>query len=149
MRRRSFLAGALAAPLLVGAARADEPMISVAKSPQCGCCGAWVAHLRAAGFEPEVRDLEAAALDALKTELGIAPEHASCHTATIEGYVVEGHVPGEDIRRLLAQRPEALGLAVPGMPIGSPGMEMGDEKQPFDTLLVLAPGRAEVFARHR
>ena len=140
--------GALAAPLVARAVRAESPVVRVTKSPQCGCCGAWVEHLRAAGFETEVRDVEQAALDALKAKLGIAPEYASCHTATIEGYVVEGHVPAEDIWRLLAERPEARGLAVPGMPVGSPGMEMGDVRDPYDTLLLGRDGEASVFASH-
>ena len=148
MRRRTFLMGVLATPVFAGLAWAESPVVQVAKSPQCGCCGAWVEHLRAAGFETEVRDVEQAALDVLKAELGIAPEHASCHTATVEGYVVEGHVPAEDIRRLLAERPEAHGLAVPGMPVGSPGMEMGDSREPYDTLLIGTNGEASVFARH-
>ena len=148
MRRRTFLMGALVAPLVARAVRAESPVVRVTKSPQCGCCGAWVEYLRAAGFETKVRDVEQAALDALKAELGIAPEHASCHTATVEGYVVEGHVPAEDIRRLLAERPEARGLAVPGMPVGSPGMEMGDSRDPYDTLLIGTNGEASVFARH-
>ena len=148
MRRRTFLMGVLAAPLVAGAARAESSVVRVTKSPQCGCCGAWVEHLRAAGFETEVRDVEQAALDALKAELGIAPEHASCHTATIGDYVVEGHVPAEDIRRLLVELPDALGLAVPGMPVGSPGMEMGEMRDPYDTLLIGTNGQASIFARH-
>ena len=148
MRRRTFLMGVLAAPLVARAARAESPVVRVTKSPQCGCCGAWVEHLRAAGFETEVRDVEQAALDALKAELGIAPEHASCHTATIEGYVVEGHVPADDIRRLLAERPAARGLAVPGMPVGSPGMEMANMRDSYDTLLIGMDGEASVFASH-
>ena len=148
MRRRTFLAGALAAPLFAGAVRAGSPVVRVAKTPLCGCCDGWVDHLRAAGFETEVRDMDQAALDALKAELGIVHEHASCHTATVAGYVVEGHVPAEDIQQLLAERPDARGLAVPGMPVGSPGMEMGDTREAYDTLLIGTNGAASVFARH-
>ena len=148
MRRRTFVVSVLAAPLFVGAARAESRLVRVAKTPQCGCCSGWVEHLRAAGYETEVREVEQAALDALKRELGIAPEHASCHTAVVDGYVVEGHVPAEDIRRLLAERPGARGLAVPGMPVGSPGMEMGGAHEPYDTLLIDMDGRASVFASH-
>lgn len=148
MRRRTFLVGALAAPLFAGAVRAGSPVVRVAKSPQCGCCGAWIEHMRAAGFETEVRDMEQEALDALKTELGVAPDHASCHTATVAGYFVEGHVPAEDIQRLLAERPDARGLAVPGMPVGSPGMEMGDTREAYDTLLIGTNGEASAFAKH-
>jgi hypothetical protein len=148
MRRRTFLIGVLAAPLVARAARAESPVVRVTKSPQCGCCGDWVEHVRAAGFETEVGDVEQQALDALKAELGIAPEHASCHTATVDGYFVEGHVPAEDIQRLLSERPDARGLAVPGMPVGSPGMEMGDMRDPFDTLLIGKDGKSSVFASH-
>jgi hypothetical protein len=149
MHRRIFIAGALAMPLVVSIARAaGQPRVAVAKSPTCGCCGAWVDHMRAAGFEVEARDVSDEDLAALKRRLGLAPEHASCHTAEVDGYVVEGHVPAEDVRRLLAERPDALGLAVPGMPVGSPGMEMGNTREPYDTLLIGANGEARVFARH-
>ncbi len=141
MQRRAFIAGALAMPLVASMAHAgDLPRLAVAKSPTCGCCGAWVNHMRAAGFEVEVRELPDEALAALKRRLGLAPEHTSCHTAEVDGYVVEGHVPAEDVTRLLAERPDALGLAVPGMPIGSPGMEMGGMREPYDTLLIGTDG---------
>jgi hypothetical protein len=150
MHRRAFIAGALAAvPLVVSMARAaDLPPVAVAKSPTCGCCGAWVDHMRTAGFEVKVRDVSDETLAALKRRLGLAPENASCHTAEVDGYVVEGHVPAEDVKRLLAERPDALGLAVPGMPIGSPGMEVGGTREPYDTLLIGTNGEAHVFARH-
>ena len=153
MHRRAFLAGAAATPILVTpllatTARADAPVVSVAKTPTCGCCGDWVDHMRAAGFEVEVQDVADETLAGLKQRLGLAPDQTSCHTAQVEGYVVEGHVPAEDVRRLLAERPEARGLAVPGMPAGSPGMEMGDMRDPFDTLLIGTDGTAAVFARH-
>jgi hypothetical protein len=128
---------------------AETPVLTVAKTPACGCCGAWVDHMRAEGFAAEVRDVDQGTLTTIKRRLGIGPAHASCHTATVGGYVIEGHVPAEDVRRLLAEQPDAVGLAVPGMPIGSPGMEMGDEREPYDTLLVRRDGSAEVFARHR
>jgi hypothetical protein len=149
MQRRTFVVAGLAAPLLARTVfAAGLPRVSVAKSPSCGCCGAWVDHMRAAGFEVEVRDVSDEALAALKRRLGLAPEHASCHTAELDGYVVEGHVPAEDVKRLLAERPGARGLAVPGMPIGSPGMEMGDTREPYDTLMIGTNGEARVFARH-
>lgn len=150
-RRRVVLAGiasglgalALARPALAAPAR-----IEVFKSPTCGCCTAWIDHLRAAGFAPLVRDVDQETLWQVKARAGIAPELGSCHTAFVAGYVVEGHVPASDVRRLLAERPEARGLAVPGMPIGSPGMEMGDRREAFDTLLVRRDGGVEVFASH-
>ena len=149
MKRRQFLAGLVIMPVLTRAAKAaNAPVMTVSKSPTCGCCGAWVQHVRAAGFEVEVRELPDEELAALKRNLGLAPEHTACHTAQIEGYVVEGHVPAADVQRLLAERPAALGLTVPGMPAGSPGMAMGDQREPFDTLLIRRDGTAEVFVRH-
>ncbi len=149
MQRRTFIAAALAAPIFGTAAlAADLPRVAVAKSPSCGCCGAWVEHMRAAGFEVEVQDVTDEALAAIKRRAGLAPEQTSCHTAEVEGYFVEGHVPAEDVKQLLAERPAARGLAVPGMPVGSPGMEMGDMRDPYDTLLIGTDGQATVFAQH-
>ena len=149
LTRRTIL-GSFTALALAGPARADAAeTLYVAKSPTCGCCGAWIDHMRSAGFKVEVTDLEYDALQRLKTRLGIAPEHASCHTARIGDYVVEGHVPASDIKRLIAERPDGLGLAVPGMPVGSPGMEMGSEREPYDTVLIRRDGTAEVFQPHR
>lgn len=148
MDRRDILSLGLALPFLAQPALAETPSLSVAKSPTCGCCGAWITAMREAGFVVQSRDLDQEALWALKQEAGITPELSACHTARIAGYVIEGHVPAADLRRLLAERPAALGLSVPGMPIGSPGMEMGDERETYETLLVLEGGRWEVFARH-
>jgi hypothetical protein len=149
MRRRSFLLAALALPALrLPAHAAQGPEIRVLKSPSCGCCTAWADHLSAAGFSVDLRDVPNEQLWTMKDRLGIGDETASCHTAMIEGYVIEGHVPAEDITRLINERPDALGLAVPGMPIGSPGMEMGDSTEPFTTLLLLADGETRAFARH-
>ena len=145
--RRLVLAAALAATF-APAARADGPEIEVWKTPSCGCCAAWVDHMRAAGFEAQVRDVDGGTLAELKRRIGLSPERASCHTAFVEGYLVEGHVPAEDVERLLAERPDAAGLAVPGMPIGSPGMEMGEERDSYDVLLLRRDGRADVFASH-
>jgi hypothetical protein len=144
--RRRFLAaaGALA---VAGPALATGPVMTVEKSPTCGCCTAWVDHMRAAGFDVRTRDVDQEALWRTKAMAGVTPETASCHTAMIDGYVVEGHVPAEDVRRLLAERPRALGLAVPGMPIGSPGMEMGAREDAYDVLLLNAGGGTEVFSR--
>ncbi len=148
MNRRFFIAMATTLPFLAGSAMAATPRLMVAKSPTCGCCGAWADAMRAAGFNVETRDVTQSTLWKMKERAGITEQLSSCHTGMIDGYVIEGHVPAEDIRRLLAERPDALGLAVPGMPIGSPGMEMGDTREPFETLLVHAGARAEVFARH-
>jgi hypothetical protein len=131
------------------ASAADTPSsIEVWKSSTCQCCGAWVKHLEANGFAVKVNDTTTGALAALKREAGIGDKLASCHTAKIDGYFVEGHVPGSDIKRLVAERPDAVGLAVPGMPVGSPGMEQGDEFEPYDVLLVEKDGSTEVFASH-
>lgn len=149
MHRRLFLTALAALPFASRAAHAAEHRLVVAKSPYCGCCGAWIEHMQAAGFEVEVTNVSDDALEALKDHLGLAPEHRSCHTARIGGYFIEGHVPAEDVQRLLAERPDAAGLTVPGMPVGSPGMEMGSERDPFDTLLIGRTGEASVFSAHR
>jgi hypothetical protein len=125
------------------ASAADE--ITVYKSPTCGCCLAWVDHLRANGFTvivEEMRDLAA-----IKQKLGVPRDLEACHTATVDGYVVEGHVPAADIRQLLESKPDAKGVAVPGMPIGSPGMERGDEKEAYSVILFGDAGES-VFATH-
>jgi len=124
------------------------PAIEVWKSATCKCCGAWVKHLEANGFTVKVNAAEPSTLVALKRQAGIGDKLASCHTAMIDGYVIEGHVPGTDIKRLVAERPEAIGLAVPGMPLGSPGMEQGAEFEPYDVLLIKKDGSTETFASH-
>lgn len=128
---------------------AGPTIITVAKSPSCGCCGAWVDHMRAAGFEVSVQNVSQSRLAREKQRIGLRPEQASCHTASIGGYFVEGHVPAQDVKRLLAERPTAQGLAVPGMPAGSPGMDMGPRREIFDTILIGAEGSARIFSRHR
>lgn len=120
--------------------------VVVYKSPTCGCCMKWVEYLQQSGLPVEVHDEPDMAL--VKRRLGVPASLESCHTATIGGYVIEGHVPAEDIKRLLAQRPQAKGLAVPGMPMGSPGMEMGDRVDPYDVLIFSDELPSAVFARH-
>jgi hypothetical protein len=122
--------------------------IEVWKSATCECCGAWVKHLEANGFTVKVNAAEPSALASLKRQAGIGDKLASCHTAKIDGYVIEGHVPATDIERLVAEHPAAVGLAVPGMPVGSPGMEQGAEFEPYDVLLIKKDGSTETFARH-
>lgn len=148
MNRRHFMTTAMATIALARPAIAAPAGIEVYKSPTCGCCTAWVEHMARAGFAVDARDVDQDALYALKAQSGITPELASCHTAFVDGYVVEGHVPVSDVERLLSERPDAVGLAVPGMPIGSPGMEMGDRRDAYETLLVLRDGSTAVFARH-
>jgi len=120
--------------------------IAVYKDPNCGCCGQWVGHLRAAGFSVEVHDAED--LVRIKADAGIPDNLQSCHTAMIDGYVIEGHVPAADIRRLLSERPAAKGLAVPGMPVGSPGMEQGAAREPYNVILLQNDRSGTIFARH-
>jgi hypothetical protein len=143
LARRSVL-GLIAAAALGQVARpslAAEPVIKVHKDPNCGCCGGWVEHLRDAGFAVEVEDAQDAShLVAVRIRLGVPPELAACHTAEVSGYVLEGHVPAPAVRRLLAERPSATGLAVPGMPVGSPGME-GGQPQPYTVVLFGPTGR--------
>lgn len=149
-RRRAMLAllSALAAPAL-----AQAPMkpteVEVYKSPTCGCCNDWIKHLEANGFRvtatnvPDSRHYRA--------RFGMPHKLGSCHTALVGGYVVEGHVPAREIKRLLRERPKALGLSVPGMPVGSPGMdgpEYAGHVDPYDVLLVMADGSASVFASY-
>lgn len=123
---------------------ADLPLVRVWKSPSCGCCADWVEHMRAAGFPVEVH--EASNLAEKKQEHGIAPQHQACHTATVEGYVVEGHVPADLVKRMLADQPEIEGLTVPGMPAGSPGMEVEGRKDPYDVLAMAEDGSVVVYA---
>lgn len=147
MHRRRLLAAAAALaalPLHVRAAPA-APLVEVWKSPTCGCCKDWVAYLEANGFEVRTQD---SGNTAVRARLGLPERYGSCHTARVGGYVVEGHVPAEDIRRLLAERPRALGLAAPGMPVGSPGMDgpaYGGRRDPYDVLLVQADGSHRVW----
>ena len=146
-RRRVLCAGmATAIAGLAGAARAAGEAVEVWKSPDCGCCGEWVKHLQASGFNVKVNDT---GNNAVRARLGMPAKLGSCHTAQVGGYAIEGHVPAADIKRLLAEKPSALGLAVPGMPIGSPGMEVGDRRDAYDVLLVGRDGSSRVFQSHR
>ena len=138
------IAGLLAAfTLSVGVAATDE--VVVYKSPTCGCCKQWIKHLEANGFTVTAKDV--ANVTPYKAENGVPMRLASCHTAKVGGYVIEGHVPAADIKRLLKERPKVTGLTVPGMPEGSPGME-GPRPQRYDVLTFDAGGRVSVFASH-
>lgn len=140
----SALLAGIAWPLLVTGT--PRPTIAVSKSPSCGCCGAWVDHLRANGFAVTVRDV--ADVTPEKRRLGVPETLESCHTALVEGYVVEGHVPAADVKRLLHTRPAGVkGLAVPGMPVGSPGMEVGDRKEPYKVVAWTADG-SRIFSQY-
>lgn len=147
LTRRSLIAG-LGATALVGPAVANEalPEVAVMKDPTCGCCEKWITHLRAEGFPVAVTD---GPVTPLKVHLGVPRDLSSCHTAQVGGYVVEGHVPVGAIKRLLAEKPQGIGLAVPGMPSGSPGMEVeGMELATYEVVLFGSESRT-VFARYR
>ncbi|NLD68743.1 MAG: DUF411 domain-containing protein [Limnobacter sp.] len=153
-RRRALIACvvAVAAPgIAVAQFRSGRsgPLVEVWKSPTCGCCKDWIAHMEANGFRVDVDDSGNAAA---RARLGIAQKFGSCHTALVDGYAIEGHVPASEVRRLLEERPEAVGLAVPGMPIGSPGMDgpaYGGRQHPYDVLLVQADGTSSVYRSYR
>ncbi|MFL5580662.1 MAG: DUF411 domain-containing protein [Gemmatimonadaceae bacterium] len=125
---------------------ANLPAMTVYKSPTCGCCKNWVEHVQAAGFKVTVRDT--ADVTPIKQQYGVADSLHSCHTAIVNGYVVEGHVPAEDIARMLKERPKIAGLAVPGMPMGSPGMEVGGTKSPYEVIAFTKGGKSSVYAKH-
>lgn len=120
--------------------------IEVWKDPGCGCCTKWVDHLKAAGFQVRAHDVND--MNAARAKNGVPQALGACHTARVGGYAIEGHVPATEIRRLLKERPAAAGLAVPGMPLGSPGME-SDRTQPYDVLLFNAEGRTRVYRHYR
>ena len=118
--------------------------ITVYRSPSCGCCGVWLEHAQKHGFK--VEDIKTEDMEALKQKHNVSSQLASCHTTIVDGYVMEGHIPVDDIKRFLTEKPEGfIGLAVPGMPLGSPGMEAGDMKQPFQVLAFNQQGETEVF----
>jgi hypothetical protein len=151
LSRRRFVLGTLAgAAAATGPAwAAPLPPMQVWKSPSCGCCKDWIALLEREGFKLQVFD---EGNNAARARFGLPARYGSCHTARIGGYVVEGHVPAREIRRLLAEKPEAIGVAVPGMPIGSPGMdgpEYGGRRDPYDVLLVHRDGSSRVYASYK
>lgn len=137
------LFGLTAAP-----AFAQETPIDVMKTNGCGCCLGWMNHLEDKGFAPTGEDMNGGLLIRLKMESGVPQAMTSCHTAFVEGYVIEGHVPAADIRRLLSERPDAVGLVVPGMPYGSPGMGPEDNREAYDVFLINNDGSTEVFTSY-
>lgn len=140
-------AAGYAVPASFAAAVQEAPTIQVYKAPTCGCCGLWVAHLEDEGFDVETINVNSSELVAVKQTRGVDSDLMSCHTAIVGDYVVEGHVPASDIARLLEERPEIAGLAVPGMPTGSPGME-GPDREPYDVLTFGGEGERRVWASH-
>ena len=141
-RATTLLAAALG---LVACSQASAATIAVVKDPDCGCCTQWVEYLRRSGFAVTVT--ESREQPAISARMGVPEDLRGCHSATIDGYVIEGHVPAEDIRRLLSERPDAKGIAAPGMPMGSPGMEMAGMHDAFVTVL-FGDGGETIFARH-
>lgn len=149
IRFARFLAlGAIAVVLAAGRpASAQRPTtVDVYKTPTCGCCALWVKHLQANGFTTRVTDLPD--LSDLKKKHGVPARAASCHTALVNGFVVEGHVPAADVKRLLKERPPIAGIAVPGMPLGSPGMEYGNTVQPYDVIAFDKGGQMKIFSSY-
>ena len=123
----------------------SQPPIDLYKSASCGCCGKWADHMRSSGFKVVAHDVDD--VPAARKKLGMPEQFGSCHSAKIGNYVIEGHVPAADVQRLLKEKPKALGLAVPAMPPGSPGMDIPNSP-PYETLLVQADGSTRVFAKH-
>lgn len=151
--RRFFIKALVLSSLATGGllavnhtARAED-VVEIWKDPNCGCCGQWAEHLQQNGFKVKIRH----ASHAERNRLGMPQSFASCHTAKIGNYLFEGHIPAADIKRFLADKPHALGLAVPGMPLGSPGMDgeaYGNRKVPYKVLLVKHNGKSSTFAAH-
>ena len=125
---------------------AEMQKVDVYKSPTCGCCTLWVEHMKKSGFSVEVHEVRN--VMPFRQRFGVPDAMGSCHTAVVGGYAIEGHVPAADIKQLLREKPKAAGLAVPGMVQGSPGMEQGQGKDPYNTLLFSADGRSTIFAAH-
>ena len=143
MNRKCFLTTVTAALFTLNfRLRAASPQITVFKDPTCGCCGNWAAHLQSNGFDVTIQEVHATA--EYRHKYGVPDSLASCHTAIVDGYTIEGHVPAADIQRLLKERPKAKGLAVPGMPVGSPGME-GARSQPYSVMMFDANGKAVAY----
>ena len=122
--------------------------IVVYKTATCGCCAMWVEHMRQNGFQPTVHDVTAAQVRAVSQAAGLKNEDTSCHTAKVGNFIVEGHVPAADVKRMLKEKPAIAGITAPGMPVGSPGMEMGDRKQPYNVMAFTKDGRSTVYSKH-
>lgn len=146
MRRRRLLNLLAPLALLACAESAAAATLVVTRSAYCGCCKNWVEHMKKAGFAVEVHEVEDVTPTARR--LGVPDKLRSCHSSQISGYAIEGHVPAADVKRLLATKPKATGLAVPGMVVGSPGMEQGGHKEPYQVLLFDKSGKTKVFASH-
>lgn len=148
--RRRFLAGMAALPAMsaLPAFAKTDTAIHVYKGRGCGCCTIWVDILKAEGFAPTAEEVHPAELVKLKLDKGVPMSLSSCHTAVVDGYVIEGHVPVADIRRLISEKPDALGIAVPEMPYGSPGMGPESEREAYDVILFKKDKSTEIFSRY-
>ena len=131
------------------AATSPSPRVTVYKTSSCGCCRLWVDHMKANGFEVQAMDVSAADVRAVSKAAGLPEDGSSCHTAKVGNYVVEGHVPAADIKRMLKEKPAIAGIAAPGMPMGSPGMEQGNTKEPYDVVAFTKDGKMTVYAKHK
>jgi hypothetical protein len=145
---RFLILSVIAISLASNAKSGESVIIDVAKTSSCGCCIAWIDHLKENGFTVKSRNMAMGQLTRHKLDNGIGPKTAACHTGKVDGYTIEGHVPVREIRRLLKEKPDVIGLAVPGMPIGSPGMDFSEDREPFDVLLVRRDGSTEVFSSY-
>lgn len=148
MKRVLVTGGILLAMSNIAVAQEATPVVDVLKQASCGCCGGWVAAMREAGFTLNIRNVSGEVLYAAKEASGLTEDLWACHSASVEGYTVEGHVPAREITRLLEERPAGLGIATPGMPTGSPGMEYGNEAEAFDVVFVDFDRRQRVYASY-
>ena len=150
MRTKLMLIGGLALAAVVLGSPPDHlpaqgPAMTVYKTPTCGCCAKWVDHMKSAGFKVQVQDMDD--LTEIKQASGVPIPIRTCHTAVVSGYVIEGHVPADLVKKVLAEKPKMTGIAVPGMPVGSPGMESGNQKSPYDVVLFDKTGKTRVYAK--
>jgi hypothetical protein len=127
----------------------SRPTAVVYKTSTCGCCSMWVDHLKANGFQVETKDVSSDEVRAVSKAAGLKDDGASCHTAKIGNYIVEGHVPASDIQKMLKEKPAIAGIAAPGMPMGSPGMEQGGAKEAYDVIAFTKDGKTSVYAKHK
>lgn len=151
VNRRLFLfrMGASGLALTAPALADTQPLLQVVKDPNCGCCSAWIEIMADAGFETYVQVAPYDSLKRLKAQSGVSEDMASCHTARVNGYIIEGHVPPTDVQRLLNERPDAIGLSVPGMPWGSPGMGPAREREAYSVFLIRIDGTTEIFTHYK
>ena len=158
MRMKTFVSG-MSAIVFAGAtlglsaqqkpAATPAPKVTVYKTSTCGCCRLWVDHMKSNGFDVQAMDVSAADVRAVSKAAGLPENGSSCHTAKIGNYVVEGHVPASDIQRMLKDKPAIAGIAAPGMPMGSPGMEQGGAKEAYDVMAFTKDGKMTVYAKHK